>query len=47
MKRRLFLLYAAGSLVAFSAAATTGYSPFGDGKRERDAYSRGGGPRHK
>ncbi|MBX7532408.1 hypothetical protein K3165_05655 [Qipengyuania sp. 1XM1-15A] len=47
MKRRLFLVYAGTALVAFGAAAMTGYSPFGDGKQERDAYSRGGGPSHK
>ena len=47
MRRRIFMVWAAGSLVAFGAAAMTGYSPFGDGRQERDIYSRGGGPTHK
>lgn len=47
MKRRIFMIWAAGSLVAFGAATVNGYSPFGDGKQERDIYSRGGGPAHK
>lgn len=47
MIRRIFIVWAGVSLVAFGAAAVNGWSPFGDGAQERDIYSRGGGPTHK
>jgi hypothetical protein len=47
MKKAVFTVWVGVSLGLFGAAAMAGYSPFGDGVQERDAYVRGGGPRHK
>lgn len=47
MKRVIFIVWGLLAVAAFVAAAFAGYSPFGDGVKERDIYSRGGGPRHK
>ena len=47
LKRLLFIAWGLIAVVAFVAAAFSGYSPFGDGVQERDIYSRGGGPQHK
>ena len=43
----LFTAWCGLGLALFAAAALNGYSPFGDGRQEADAYSRGGGPTHK
>ena len=47
MKRLLFIAWCLIAVAAFVVAAFSGYSPIGDGQKERDIYSRGGGPRHK
>jgi len=47
MRRLIFPLWCLALTLAFAATAWNGYSPFGDGKQERDVYSRGGGPTHK
>jgi hypothetical protein len=47
MRKTLFPLWCLTVLCVFAAASWYGYSPFGDGKQERNAYSRGGGPTHK
>ena len=47
MIKGAFTVWCAVCLGLFASASWYGYSPFGDGVKERNVYSRGGGPTHK
>lgn len=47
MRKLFYLAWALVALGLFVTAALAGYSPFGDGRQDRNVYAAGGGPRHK